>query len=48
MRMVTATERLDREGLNRQRHWRGALDEYLRRPYFARLFECVGPGGSAR
>jgi dTDP-4-dehydrorhamnose reductase len=37
IRMVTATERLDCEGLNRQRHWRSALDEYLARPYFARF-----------
>ena len=41
MRMVTAMERLDREGLNRQRHWRDALREYLGRPYFARLFHGV-------
>jgi dTDP-4-dehydrorhamnose reductase len=33
-RMVTATERLDREGLNRQRPWREALHEYLGRPCF--------------
>ncbi|MBA2293038.1 MAG: SDR family oxidoreductase [Gemmatimonadales bacterium] len=33
-RMVTATTRLDREGLNRQRHWRNALGEYLERPHF--------------
>lgn len=36
-RMVTATERLDREGLNRQRPWREALDEYLARPHFSDL-----------
>lgn len=33
-RMVTATRRLDREGLNRQRHWHEALAEYLARPSF--------------
>ena len=33
-RMVTANERLDAEGLNRQRPWREALDEYLARPSF--------------
>ena len=33
-RMITATLRLDREGLNRQRPWRTALGEYLARPYF--------------
>lgn len=33
-RLVLATERLDREGLNRQRPWRDALREYLARPFF--------------
>jgi dTDP-4-dehydrorhamnose reductase len=32
-RMVTASHRLDEEGLNRQRHWRPALAEYLARPF---------------
>lgn len=36
-RMVTRTDRLDTEGLNRQRPWRDALREYLRRPWFDRL-----------
>jgi len=36
-RMVTANERLNVEGLNRQRPWRIALDEYLRRPFFDRV-----------
>jgi dTDP-4-dehydrorhamnose reductase len=46
MRMVTATERLDHEGLNRQRYWRDALREYLGRPYFAGQFESVTLRGS--
>lgn len=33
-RMVTRNDRLDAEGLNRQRPWRAALHEYLQRPYF--------------
>lgn len=37
MRMVTATRRLDAEGLNRQRPWRAALGEYLARPHFDAL-----------
>ena len=36
-RMVTANERLDREGLNRQRPWRAALADYLGRPHFDAL-----------
>jgi dTDP-4-dehydrorhamnose reductase len=48
MRMVTAMDRLDREGLNRQRHWRDALREYLGRPYFARLFEGARIPGAPR
>jgi dTDP-4-dehydrorhamnose reductase len=36
-RMMTRTDRLDAEGLNRQRPWRDALQEYLRRPWFDRL-----------
>ncbi|MGH6894028.1 MAG: sugar nucleotide-binding protein, partial [Dongiaceae bacterium] len=48
VRMVTAMERLDREGLNRQRHWRVALREYLGRPYFARLFHGARVAGARR
>jgi dTDP-4-dehydrorhamnose reductase len=33
-RMVTDNQRLAREGLDRQRHWRDALQEYLSRPFF--------------
>ncbi|MES2125024.1 MAG: SDR family oxidoreductase [Gemmatimonadota bacterium] len=36
-RMVTANHRLNHEGLNRQRPWREALREYLRRPHFDSL-----------
>lgn len=36
-RMVVANDRLDAEGLNRQRPWRAALAEYLQRPWFDRL-----------
>jgi hypothetical protein len=33
-RIVTANARLAVEGLDCQRHWRGALTEYLSRPFF--------------
>jgi dTDP-4-dehydrorhamnose reductase len=33
-RMITANHRLKAEGLDRQRHWREALVEYLSRPFF--------------
>jgi dTDP-4-dehydrorhamnose reductase len=33
-RMVTANRRLESEGLDRQRHWRDALRDYLARPWF--------------
>jgi dTDP-4-dehydrorhamnose reductase len=36
-RMVTANERLEREGLLRQRRWDVALREYLARPWFDRF-----------
>lgn len=36
-RMVVSNDRLDAEGLNRQRPWRDALREYLQRPWFDRL-----------
>jgi hypothetical protein len=32
--MITANHRLKAEGLDRQRHWREALVEYLSRPFF--------------
>lgn len=34
-RTVIANDRLDHEGLNRQRPWRDALAEYLDRPHFS-------------
>jgi len=37
LRMVTANDRLVSEGVDRQRPWRQSLDDYLQRPYFARL-----------
>lgn len=33
-RLITANRRLQAEGLDRQRHWRAALREYLSRPFF--------------
>lgn len=41
-RMVTRNDRLDAEGLNRQRLWREALHEYLQRPHFDRLRRAGG------
>jgi len=41
-RMVTRNDRLDAEGLNRQRPWRDALHEYLQRPHFDRLRRASG------
>lgn len=44
-RMVTLNERLDSEGLNRQRPWRAALHEYLQRPHFDALRDVARSGG---
>jgi dTDP-4-dehydrorhamnose reductase len=43
LRMVTATVRLDREGLNLHRPWREGLGVYLARPYFADLRSQEAP-----
>jgi dTDP-4-dehydrorhamnose reductase len=42
-RMVTANRRLAAEGLDRQRHWRDALREYLSQPYFQQQARAVAP-----
>lgn len=45
-RIVTANRRLAAEGVDRQRHWRDALAEYLASPYFQRGARAAAAGAA--